>query len=320
MCSQLTKKIYLFRIVARRSLNTIGDLVYDYSMGRYFRTTYTRMEHLYVRFFELPAAFRAISRTVAQLCILLILSNIMEWMVGPMRHPCRTVDGRCSYWCSVLWLGSVFGTGHFFSTSLAHWGGPLRIHVAASHFSTTRRSSVVARVFTRPWHIFQWMQDPEAWVSMMATPSSPLIEPFDPNPMLFPATWLPLRLVQLFAVASAMSSANDLSIARGLMKRCVVQTALTDEWHRVFINERRVALGSCIGLLYLISQLFLAIGVAKIYPTAAVAIVPTCLAIVVSVWMNVVVFWNRLEKKRQDAAIQAFQQSGEAALRVIKWP
>lgn len=308
-----------FRIVARRSLNTIGDLVYDYCMGRYFRTTYTRMEHLYVRFFELPAAFRALSRTAAQLCILLVLSNLMEWMVGLSRTPCRTTNGSCSWWCSLLWMCAVIGTGHAASTAVAVWGGPLRIQVDASHFSTTRRRSVVARVFTRPWHIFQWMQDPEAWVSMMATPSSPR-EPFEPNPILFPATWLPLRLLQLMAVTSAITSAKNLKTARGLMKRFLIQTALTDEWHRVFINERRVALGSCIGLFYLISELVLTIAVATVYPTASVVMIPTCLAIVVSVWMNLVIFWNRLEKKRQDAAIQAFEQSREAALRAIKWP
>jgi len=307
-------------IVARRSLNTVGDLVYDYSMGRYLRTTYTRMEHLYVRFFELPAAFRALSRTAAQLCILFVLSNLMEWMVGLSRTPCRNTNGSCSWWCSMLWMGAVIGTGHAASSAVAVWGGPLRIQVAASHFSTTKRRSVVARVFTRPWHIFQWMQDPEAWVSMMATPSLPRSEPFEPIPMLFPATWLPLRLLQLLAVTLAIESTVEISTARGLMKRCLIQTALTDEWHRVFINERRVALGSCIGLLYFISQLVVTISVATVFPTAAILMVPVFLAIVVSVWMNLVIFWNRLEKRRQDAAIQAFEQSREAALRAIKWP
>ena len=109
---------YFVRIVSRRALNAAGDLVMDYMRGRYLRTTYTRLERMYVRYYELPAAFRATCRTLAQLAILVLLNGIMGWMVGVHHAPC-SIDGSCPrMWCALLWIVAVVGTGHACATAV----------------------------------------------------------------------------------------------------------------------------------------------------------------------------------------------------------
>lgn len=76
---------------------------------------------------------------------------------------------------------------------MAIWGGPLRLQ-AANH--PTRIS--VKAIIKKPWQLLQWMQNPEQWVKLLAKPER---RPFDPNPIAFPATWAPLRLLQMVGVA-----------------------------------------------------------------------------------------------------------------------
>lgn len=52
---------------------------------------------------------------------------------------------------------------------------------------------------------------------------------------------------------------------------------------------------------------------------AAIMLLPTLLAVSVSGWMNVVIFWNRLEAKRKEAAVNRFQMRRLAALRALKF-
>jgi len=42
------------------------------------------------------------------------------------------------------------------------------------------------------------MKNPEAFFSMIATPE---VKPFDPKPEIFPASWISLRLLQIYAVS-----------------------------------------------------------------------------------------------------------------------
>jgi hypothetical protein len=111
-----------------------------------------------------------------------------------------------------------------FCCQVAVWGGPLRIQVGASHMHTGR--SLAARVFTRPWHILQWMKDPEQWISMISTPQTYVQQPqpFEPNPILFPSTWAPLRFLQMLAVAKVRirnQFAQALYILKSLLESAV---------------------------------------------------------------------------------------------------
>lgn len=48
-------------------------------------------------------------------------------------------------------------------------------------------------------------------------------------------------------------------------------------------------------------------------------LIPTLLAVSVSSWMNLVIFWNRLEASQKTATINNFHTRKEAALRALKF-
>lgn len=167
--------------------------------GRYIRTTYSRLESLYLQYYELPAVFRAFSRTAAQITVLLILSKASEFLLQTVRL-CKC-GYHCRWWCALIWISLVVGIGQIFASLVAQWGGPLRIQVISSQSHTSR--NFAARVFTQPWHILQWMRDPEAWISMVASnpqSSSRLLQPYTANPILFPTTWAPIKVFSVLAV------------------------------------------------------------------------------------------------------------------------
>lgn len=179
--------------VSRRALCVLGNLISDWYTGRTLRKTYTRLERIYIHYYETPALFRALTRFISQWCVYLVLARAMGWCVGLTHPPCRSQGRGLAFLCGLIWIGSVVGTGHAFSTAISLWGGPLRLQ-AATH---PERSSVFG-FFTNPWNIVQWMQNPEQWIRLIAIPER---RRFVPNPIIFPATWLPLRLLQMVAVA-----------------------------------------------------------------------------------------------------------------------
>jgi hypothetical protein len=58
------------------------------------------------------------------------------------------------------------------------------------------------------------MQDPEQWINMISTPQTYVQQqqPFEPNPILFPSTWVPLRFLQMLAVAKVRLKMYDLNM------------------------------------------------------------------------------------------------------------
>jgi tryptophan-rich sensory protein len=127
----------------------------------------------------------------------------------------------------------------------------------------------------------------------------------------------------MFAVAKAAASTGDWSSehnpVRRIMWSLLVEIALADEWYRVFIVERRVGLAACVCLVYLISSVSLVITAATMDNAAAIMLIPTFLAVSVSGWMNLVIFWNRLEARSKEAAVNRFQVRRLAALRALKF-
>lgn len=115
-----SKFVILFRVVSRRILVFIGTLVSDWYAGRYFRQTYTRVEKLYLHYYEAPATFRAISRSTSQLLVYWTLAKIMGWLVGITHPPCHGEGRGLAFFCGLLWIGSVVGTGHAFSTAVSN--------------------------------------------------------------------------------------------------------------------------------------------------------------------------------------------------------
>ena len=137
-------------LVSRRVLNSTWNALVDYFRGRYFRTTFTRMERAYLRYYEFPAVTRAVWRTVSQMGILLGLSWVIRWWMimaltgnglgfsGPMTFwlngigvetgpgrgeagfesvwkmglPCQSQTTGMAMLCGLIWIGAVVGTGH----------------------------------------------------------------------------------------------------------------------------------------------------------------------------------------------------------------
>lgn len=67
------------------------------------------------------------------------------------------------------------------------------------------------------------------------------------------------------------------------------------------------------------ASISLALTAFNIDYVAGIMLIPTLLAVSVSGWMNVVIFWNRLEDRRRQATIDAFHMRRQAAMRALKW-
>lgn len=328
-------------VISKRFLNSMGNLIGDWYTGRYFRKTYTRLERIYIHYYETPASLRALARVASQWMIYLLLSHFIgTYLVGVEKLSCRTgcgpsTDGSCpsgvANSCGLLWIGSIVGTGHAFAEATARWGGPLRLQVTEWHrrqevFGSkwSKRGNFFHKLtFFRPRQILKWIQNPEQWVHLITSPAHPERRPFVPKPWLFPVTWIPLRLLQMIAIAKVVATnpqeyvwvfpyemnenSKDTSqiIIDKLMSKYLLQLALCDEWYRVFIRERRVGLGIAVGIVYYFAMLSMLVSSAMINGKATILMLPSLLGIIVTIWMNVVIWWNRFtasrgQKQRRD--------------------
>jgi len=143
-----TAALLPYIILSRRALNYTWIAIVDYFRGRTFRTTYTKLERAYLRYYEFPAVTRAIARLVSQIGILLGLSwAVRLWMfwvfssdvapivfgasgidialvgarsgrkfaIGPgwkVGLPCHRRGKGMAWLCGFFWIGTVVGIGH----------------------------------------------------------------------------------------------------------------------------------------------------------------------------------------------------------------
>jgi len=301
-------------VISKRFICSFGNLINDWYTGRYFRKTYSRIEKIYIHYYETPATFRALSRTLSQWIVYLILAKIMADLVGITHTPCHSPLRGLAFPCGLLWIGSVVGAGHAFAEAVARWGGPLRLQ-AAYHPDADGRGRhrfYMYYILTRPWQILQWMQNPEQWIFLRNHKDEQRNRrtmAFDPKPFVFPATWIPLRLLQMVALAKvAATEPEDYTLwypyveggdqIKNLMSKYLLQLALCDEWYRVFFREKRVGLGIFVAVVYYLSMLNLLVSSAMINGKATLLMIPSLLAIIVSAWMNIALFWNRYETRR----------------------
>mmetsp|Transcript_11098 Transcript_11098/g.16186 ORF Transcript_11098/g.16186 Transcript_11098/m.16186 type:complete len:157 (-) Transcript_11098:1706-2176(-) len=138
---------------------------------------------------------------------------------------------------------------------------------------------------------------------IVSSPATATVPEHDtiPRPIVFPATWTPLRLLNLLAVAEALSSSKAGTYKASLVKSFAVQMAIADEWHRLLFLERRIVLAGLMALVYLCCTLWLLLNsVAHVDAIASVLMVPMLLAVVISSWMSGVLFWNRYVGDREE--------------------
>mmetsp|Transcript_20035 Transcript_20035/g.28508 ORF Transcript_20035/g.28508 Transcript_20035/m.28508 type:complete len:521 (-) Transcript_20035:236-1798(-) len=291
-------------IVARRAILSLSEIIMDYMRGRYFRSTYSRLERAYLRYYEAPAAMRAIARSIAQILIFLWLSMMMSWLTGVATTTNNDYfSSRVSFLEGFLWIASVVGSGHAFTQYVAKWGGPLRIQTQL-HVQEHTQRTILQKVFIQPFHIIQFMQDPAQWINLFSVPSQKPQQQqiaFIPNPLIFPITWGPLRILQMLALAHIMCTTNTATSQKDLMRLFLIQLALGDEWCRVFLEEKRIGLGIVTVMCYMFSLIVFLTSAFSINIERSYWLLPSVVACFVSGWLNVVIFWNRMEGKKKDA-------------------
>ena len=317
MIRHLFEDLLLF--LGRRTLNLLAffvrdivlNLPVDYLTGLYLRKTFTRLERAYLRYYELPSALRAMARTSSHVCVLFALSKLVGWLYEMGGPPCREGGKGLSPVCGILWIGVVVTAGRACSSAMEAWGGPLRLE-EATHPKNRR-------VFTRPSHIVEWITDLDEWKSIMSQPES---RAFDPNPLIFPATWVPFKLLLFFAVVMSLSAdpetyrwcSRKIDQVPRIMNRYLLQLALGDEWHKVFLVEKRVGLGFAVAAVYIVALIRLVVGGAAVNGFAAGLMIPSLVAAVASGWMNLVIFWARLDLNKEEAKRDALEKRKRAAI------
>jgi len=83
------------------------------------------------------------------------------------------------------------------------------------------------------------------------------------------------------------------------MKSFLIQSGLRDEWLLVFFRERRVGLALFVIFTYLIALTAFVIECAKANLKIVAYSLPSILASLITTWMNLVIFWNRLDDKKK---------------------
>ena len=288
-------------LITRRLLNSTSNAVVDYFRGRYLRTTFTRLERAYLRYYEFPAATRSMFRVSAQVGIFMSLSWIVRWWMWMVLKtggedvtlstfidatsstiklswdfedgclPCHRVGRGVPWLCGVIWIASVVGTGHACAVALSKWGGPLRLQAASANQQTQKPTHVLSWIIHHP---IKWLRGLDEWKHFSSLghlggnnkrEGRRRWQEFNPDPLLFPATWMPLRWLQIYAIAKAFATNPDhfrwcspekqIHVVHRLMNLYLIQLALGDEWSRVFLGEYRVGLGIVVITCYFIGKL-----------------------------------------------------------------
>lgn len=292
----LTSRLLVFMVLAQRTFSQLYRNSQDWYMGHYIRRTMERMGRHYkiATRYQVPALMRPIGRLLAQLSVMFGLGRLMEWMVGLSQAPCRLSFLKgCHWWCGILWIVATTGPGHMVGVALSIWGYGLRLQVPSPRPSGRR-------ILRRPWRLLRWMFDPDQWFREVIARDrkNPIANhpPFNPDWRFFPATWRLVRILQLCAVSKEMFQSRE--IMHSFMRLVLIQQAFGDEWFRVVMCEKQVALGVIVMTGYLFStiSIFAEIMRKPVIHVSSVSILlaaPSVVAGTLSAWMNVIEYLSR---------------------------
>lgn len=171
--------------------------------------------------------------------------------------------------------------------------------------------SVTDHLLRLPRQVLQWMREPEESMNSLfrfanqksnhpIRPTTPAKQSLDR--LLFPSTFGLLRLWScltiIYAIAVTLSQSatspptyNNNAMYR-VMKTFIIQETFHYEWYRVFVKERRIALGAIIGMIGTISLLRMTVVVASIDKLAGLALIPMLIAEVVTWYMNTILYFD----------------------------
>ncbi|KAL7576108.1 hypothetical protein ACA910_000886 [Epithemia clementina (nom. ined.)] len=286
-------------IFARRVLAYLAYGMSDWYTGRYLRTTYRQLERQYWRYYQIPAALRSVARCLILWVVMTSLGRLLEIAFYDL---CLVESGGCKALCGMIWIGSVVIAGEIVGHFIGKHQTPLMINISPCE-KHERRVPAHHRIF-RPRFILQLLRDPDSLIREIATKED-VLRPFDPKPLLFPSTWQVFRLLQMLAVAEQMPVSGE--SMHSMMRQILIQEVLRSEWYRVLMLEKRVALGIAVVVMYGLSTLALFVTVGEGSGQSALLIMPSLLAVLVSAWMNVFVYFERRginlyykEKRKRD--------------------
>lgn len=104
---------------------------------------------------------------------------------------------------------------------------------------------------------------------------------------LFPSTWSPLQILNTVAMVHTMKQSLP-EIPKAVTIGFCLQIAMYEEWVRVFLEERRVALGAFLNLASLLTSTYFIYVTTAVDRIAAGLLLPFGLASVIATWMNFV--------------------------------
>jgi tryptophan-rich sensory protein len=318
-------------ILAKRILTTVGYIFYDHYNGRYLRTTYTRrMQHM--QEFEVIASARALGRFLLQCWTMMGTGGVIQWVMNRAPSCMLQPAWVCHWWYGMVWMGVVYMAGWGMGVAVKnegytinmgrndedgtaitkYYGNPLSIrptYISTSTNPLRRRQqqshgSPMDRLLRIPRQVLQWMREPEESINNVFRfanqKSNHPIRPATPakrslDTLLFPSTWRPLRLWScltiVYAISITLTSGNTAALHR-VMKSFIVQETFHYEWYRVFVKERRIALGAVICMVGLVALLRMNVMVASIDKLAGLALIPMLIAEVVTWYMNTILYFD----------------------------
>ena len=280
-------------IFARRVVAYLAYGLSDWYTGRYLRTTYRQLESQYWRYYQIPATLRSVARSLTLCLVMMVTGRLLE---SSFYHSCSVSEsGGCKLWCGFVWIACVVSIGQIVGRCIGKCENPLKIQISEQQHKIPPHRRIL-----RPRFLLQFLRDPDSLVRGIVSKED-ILRPFEPNPLLFPSTWQFLRLLKLIAVAKQMPLSRG--TMHSMMRQVVVQEVLRDEWYRVLMLEKRVALGVAAVGMYGLSTLTLFFTVGEVSGPLALMILPSLLGVLVSGWMNVFVYFERRGKnatRRQD--------------------
>ena len=130
------------------------------------------------------------------------------------------------------------------------------------------------------------------------------------DPLLFPSTWRPLSIVTFLALSRAIYQSFCTKVSSSglihklgdaacrdnnqylLMISFIIQKTLYSEWHRVFVQERRVGLGAGVSVIGLLALMWSIYSISTVDRIATIAMIPVLMARLVSTWITILLTYN----------------------------
>ena len=263
---------------------------------------------------------RSLARWCVHYGVLVVVGSVVQYVLGMSQYPCLLESssssatssssgggGGCRWICGVLWLVPVLGVGHAVSTALALWGGPY-LELQMMRKSPRRRRRLV-----------EWLQDPDEWIRAAANQN------YNSNNRQFFSSAASASLVQVFSgflqypsggiepawLLMMVAVTKEMTSGAGTMKAMMVlvslQQVFRDEWLRVLLVEKRIDLGLVSAAGYVVTtvgMLWTAMRkpAMRVSSLSIILLLPSVFSVLVTAWMNIVLYLDHKEIKRQQAA------------------